>query len=839
MMVTEEKNLGFPLVEARSSSSRSSRSRAPFLEIAMAASFVGGAALGALLGELLRAVVKVQRKTLMFKHILESLQSTLDAIIPIVEEIQDLDKVLDRDKREVGKLLEEIKRGKKLVLECSKIRWYACWKRPRHAEKLLGLDKSLKIFCQIVGQLQQSRDTKETLLEVKDVYQDVKRLILNGKTGTIVSVAALNGFHVPEPPTNAVGLEFPLKELKMEVFKDETPLVVVSAPPGCGKTTLAKLFCNDMEVQDIFKGNIFFITVSKKPTTEGIVRKLFQHNGYKVPDLRSEEDAVFHLEQFLKNIRPDPILFVLDDVWPESVSLVENFQFQIPSYKILVTSRSVFPQYGSMYKLTPLNYNDSRTLFCNWAFFPGQAWDIPSELVNQMVKGCKGFPLSLKIVGRSLCGEPVEIWKKREMEISKVGSIFEYSDLLYCLQRSLDALDSNPTVKECFKDLASFPEDHLIPATALIDMWAEMYKLDDTGLQAISNLHELCTRNLADIVVTRADANSYSQQFVTQHDLLRELAIHQTNLGTFEQRERLILEVTGNDVPDWWMEQKQLRIDSRLMSIATDERFSRTWCNIQAPKLEVLVLNCHTKSYTLPEFITGLDKLKTLIIMNHGILPAEVPNFQLLGRLSNLRKIRLERISVPLSGFTSVQFRKLEKITLVLCHIGQAFSPSSTIVVSEALPKLIEINIDYCKDLVEFPSGIGQLTELKRLRITNCHNLATLPREIGKLVNLEDLRLSSCIELAELPDTIGNLQNLSILDISECVDIRRLPQQIRELQNLRKLKMMGCSTGFELPESIFSLEHLEEVECDEETEGVWEPFACVLGNLKIKAACHL
>ncbi|CAN1325447.1 Probable disease resistance protein At5g66900 [Linum perenne] len=587
MMVTEEKNLGFPLVEARSSSSRSSRSRAPFLEIAMAASFVGGAALGALLGELLRAVVKVQRKTLMFKHILESLQSTLDAIIPIVEEIQDLDKVLDRDKREVGKLLEEIKRGKKLVLECSKIRWYACWKRPRHAEKLLGLDKSLKIFCQIVGQLQQSRDTKETLLEVKDVYQDVKRLILNGKTGTIVSVAALNGFHVPEPPTNAVGLEFPLKELKMEVFKDETPLVVVSAPPGCGKTTLAKLFCNDMEVQDIFKGNIFFITVSKKPTTEGIVRKLFQHNGYKVPDLRSEEDAVFHLEQFLKNIRPDPILFVLDDVWPESVSLVENFQFQIPSYKILVTSRSVFPQYGSMYKLTPLNYNDSRTLFCNWAFFPGQAWDIPSELVNQMVKGCKGFPLSLKIVGRSLCGEPVEIWKKREMEISKVGSIFEYSDLLYCLQRSLDALDSNPTVKECFKDLASFPEDHLIPATALIDMWAEMYKLDDTGLQAISNLHELCTRNLADIVVTRADANSYSQQFVTQHDLLRELAIHQTNLGTFEQRERLILEVTGNDVPDWWMEQKQLRIDSRLMSIATDERFSRTWCNIQAPKLEV------------------------------------------------------------------------------------------------------------------------------------------------------------------------------------------------------------------------------------------------------------
>ncbi|CAN1325440.1 Probable disease resistance protein At5g66900 [Linum perenne] len=788
------------------------------------ASASAGAGFNILFDTFLKAILNVSKKNNIYESTFTRLEKTLLAMAPAINKIDVYNMDFDRPD-EINGLKAILKKGAELVLKCSKIKRYDIIRKPMYASKLIKLEEKLRRYNTTVLQVHQVADQKEILFEVKQLGNQVRQMSM---------VAALNGFHVPEPPTNAVGLEFPLKELKMEVFKDETPLVVVSAPPGCGKTTLAKLFCNDMEVQDIFKGNIFFITVSKKPTTEGIVRKLFQHNGYKVPDLRSEEDAVFHLEQFLKNIRPDPILFVLDDVWPESVSLVENFQFQIPSYKILVTSRSVFPQYGSMYKLTPLNYNDSRTLFCNWAFFPGQAWDIPSELVNQMVKGCKGFPLSLKIVGRSLCGEPVEIWKKREMEISKVGSIFEYSDLLYCLQRSLDALDSNPTVKECFKDLASFPEDHLIPATALIDMWAEMYKLDDTGLQAISNLHELCTRNLADIVVTRADANSYSQQFVTQHDLLRELAIHQTNLGTFEQRERLILEVTGNDVPDWWMEQKQLRIDSRLMSIATDERFSRTWCNIQAPKLEVLVLNCHTKSYTLPEFITGLDKLKTLIIMNHGILPAEVPNFQLLGRLSNLRKIRLERISVPLSGFTSVQFRKLEKITLVLCHIGQAFSPSSTIVVSEALPKLIEINIDYCKDLVEFPSGIGQLTELKRLRITNCHNLATLPREIGKLVNLEDLRLSSCIELAELPDTIGNLQNLSILDISECVDIRRLPQQIRELQNLRKLKMMGCSTGFELPESIFSLEHLEEVECDEETEGVWEPFACVLGNLKIK-----
>ncbi|CAL1408748.1 unnamed protein product [Linum trigynum] len=229
-----------------------------------------------------------------------------------------------------------------------------------------------------------------------------------------------------------------------------------------------------------------------------------------------------------------------------------------------------------------------------------------------------------------------------------------------------------------------------------------------------------------------------------------------------------------------------------------------------------------------------MDNLKALVITNHGILPAELTNFPLLSSLSNLKKIRLEKVSIPPCGFTSTRFEKLEKISLVLCHISQALTSSSNLVISEALPNLMEINIDYCNDLVELPPEIGQLAEMKRLRITNCHNLTALPREIGGLVNLEELRISSCIEIAELPDSIGNLHKLSSLDISECADIKRLPEQIRELQNLRRIQMMGCSKDFELPESILNLEHLEEVKCDEETAGVWQPFVGFLENLTIK-----
>ena len=52
-------------------------------------------------------------------------------------------------------------------------------------------------------------------------------------------------------------------------------------------------------------------------------------------------------------------------------------------------------------------------------------------------------------------------------------------------------------------DLGSFPEDKKIPVTALIDMWAELYKLDKNGLHAISRLIKLSLQNLLNLVVTR------------------------------------------------------------------------------------------------------------------------------------------------------------------------------------------------------------------------------------------------------------------------------------------------------------------------------------------------
>ena len=120
----------------------------------------------------------------------------------------------------------------------------------------------------------------------------------------------------------------------------------------------------------------------------------------------------------------------------------------------------------------------------------------------QIVKRCGGFPLVLQVVARSLCGLPVEIWKSRLLEWSEGQSILESgAGLLDCLQSSLASLKDK--LKECFMDLGSFPEDKKIPVTALIDMWAELYKPDKNGVHAISRLIELSLQSLLNLVVTR------------------------------------------------------------------------------------------------------------------------------------------------------------------------------------------------------------------------------------------------------------------------------------------------------------------------------------------------
>ncbi|MCH94638.1 disease resistance protein [Trifolium medium] len=151
-----------------------------------------------------------------------------------------------------------------------------------------------------------------------------------------------------------------------------------------------------------------------------IVESLFEHCGYPVPEFQTNEDAVHRLELLLKKVEGTPLLLVLDDVWPNSETLVEKLQFQISDFKILVTSRVAFPRFSTTCILKPLVHEDAVILFHHFAQMEKNSSDIiDKDLVEKVVRSCKGLPLAIKVIATSLRNQPYDLWRKIVKELSQ------------------------------------------------------------------------------------------------------------------------------------------------------------------------------------------------------------------------------------------------------------------------------------------------------------------------------------------------------------------------------------------------------------------------------------
>ncbi|TKY55749.1 disease resistance protein [Spatholobus suberectus] len=390
--------------------------------------------------------------------------------------------------------------------------------------------------------------------------------------------------------------------------------------------------------------------MARTPKLITIVQRLFQHTGTQMPDFQSDDDAANQLEILLRQ-RNCPILLVLDDVWPESVSLVDKFVFQIPNYMILMTSRVKIREFDPAYVLKPLDEVNAMNLFCHSASLNQSRSHISDDVVQKIVKGCSGFPLALTVIGRNLKHQELIGWDNMAEKLSTGHSILDSNDyVLNCLQKSFDVLDAK--VAECFRDLGLFPEAQRIPAAALVDMWAELH--DETDSSAMGKIHELFYRNMADIVVTRnitSGTGDYNYHYVTQHGLLRDLAILQTSQGPQENRNRLIIDISGNNLPKWWSTQNEYHIAARILSISTVELF-----DIVSLK-KVSITNCHKLS-ALPEGIEKLVNLESLRLTSCTSLeelPDSITSLHELKFLDISDCVSLSKLPENLEGLRSLE----------------------------------------------------------------------------------------------------------------------------------------------------------------------------------------
>ncbi|XP_022768827.1 probable disease resistance protein At4g33300 [Durio zibethinus] len=800
--------------------------------------------------ELLKQLIAISSKACLCKSSADNLIASIRELLPIIEEIKFSGVELSPFRQyQLNRFSETLRGGIELAREVLTAGRWNVYRHVQLARKMEKLEKQVESFingpmqAHLLADVHHMRfetmerfDRLESRLEqrlnwMKNgaggwVEEAVKRMEVEGEA----SLGTLGG----------VGLDLGKSKVKnMILGMDDLNVVGIWGIGGSGKTTLANEICRDNQVRSYFNNRICFLTVSQSPDLEQLRAKIW---GFITAN-----EAMGYLNnlfvpqgKLLSEWGSGPrALVVLDDVWSSSV--LEQLIFRIPTYKTLVVSRFKFPTsvVNEVYEVELLREDESMSLFCHSAF--GQKSIPPTAnetLVKQIVDECKGLPLALKVIGASLRDKPEMYWASAKKRLLRGEPICESHENKLVERMAISVEYLNETVKECFLDLGSFPEDMKIPLDVLINMWVEIHDIEEE--EAFAILTELSDKNLVTLVKDARAGDAYCSNYeicVTQHDVLRDLALHLSNRGEVNERKRILMPRRDRELPRDWERNSDQPFKARIVSVHTGEMREMDWFRMEFPKAEVLILNFSSYEYFLPPFIDDMPRLRALIVINHGTTEATLQNFSVFTNLANLRSLWLEKVSVPQLSNATVPLRNLRKISMVLCKVNNSFDPS-VLDLPHIFPRLSEVIIDHCDDLIKLPLSICKVNSLQSLSITNCHRLCELPTDLGMMKKLQILRLYACPELKMLPPSIGELTGLKCLDISQCVNLRYLPREICKLASLEKIDMSECLQIVNLPTSsaLSNLKSLRRVICDDEISGHWRNVEKDMPHLHVQVA---
>ncbi|KAK1554935.1 hypothetical protein Q3G72_019389 [Acer saccharum] len=783
--------------------------------------------------ELLKTLISISRKSLLCKPSADELKNTIEELLPIIQEIKFSGVEVPAPRQfQLDRLSRTLKEGLELSQKALTLGRWNVYKNLMLSRKMEKLTKKVSMFLNGPLQAHVLADVHHTRFETAERFDRLEQRLGSMKIGTAGGGGwmeeAVNRVEMEEDKWvgggfgNLMGMGITLGKKKVKemiIDRDDLGVVGISGIGGSGKTTLAAEICRDSQVLSYFNNQILFLTVSQSPNVEQLKAKIL---GFI-----SGCDGIGSYGR--------RGLVVLDDVW--SLSALEQLICRVPGCKTLVVSRFVFQTVvlNATYKVELLRENESMLLFCHSAF--GKSTIPPAadeNLVKQIVNECKGLPLALKVIGASLRGQPEMYWRSAQKRLARGEPICESheSNLVDRMAISIKYLPEK--VRECFLDLGSFPEDKKIPLQVLINIWVEVHDIDEE--EAFAILVELAERNLVTLVKDPRAGDMYSSYYevsVTQHDVLRDLALHLSNRGNINGRKRLLMPKMDTELPKDWERNVDQPFNAQIVSIHIGEMLEMDWFRMEFPKAEVLILNFSSKEFFLPPFIENMPKLRALIVINYGTSNATLHNFSVCSNLTNLRSIWLERVSISRLPELTVPLKKLRKLSLVLCNINNSLDQPS-VDLSQMFPCLQELTIDHCDDLIRLPPSICKMQSLKCLGITNCHGLLELPTDIGKLRCLQILRLYACPLLKTLPPGICELIGLKYLNISQCITLKCLPQGIGKLVRLEKIDMRECSLIWDLPKSVASLQSLRHVICDEDVYWSWKDMEKTMSDVHVE-----
>ncbi|KAM3733811.1 hypothetical protein ACB098_11G166200 [Castanea mollissima] len=506
---------------------------------------------------------------------------------------------------------------------------------------------------------------------------------------------------------------------------------------GMGKTTLAQLVYNDIEVSNYFDVKAWGC-VSEDFDIVKVTREILQ----SATSESCNDNNLDLLQVKLKGkLSGKKFLLVLDDVWNENYNdwtrLRCPFEFGAPGSKIIITTRNdrVSSTMGTTqaYMLKKLPDDACLIVFIQNTLGTTDFSAYPElqEFGPKILERCQGLPLAAKALGGLLrtihCDEWKNVLNNKIWDMSE-----ENSDVLPTLRLSYLYLPSH--LKRCFAYCSLFPKDYEFEEQELVLLWmaeglvqeSEKHKpMEDLGVEYFRDLYK---RSLFQ------QSNRNKSLFV-MHDLINDLA--QWAAGQLCYR---LEDKSGGNM--------QPKISTKV------RHFSYTQCEYDGiAKFKGLTKDMHLRTF-LP-----LPTNPWRSCLANYVFSCLLPQFRCLRVLS-------------LSGY---QIFELPSSIGDLKHL-RYLNLSETLIRS-------------------LPESTSSLYNLQTLILKHCGRLTKLPEKIGNLANLRHLDIEGANLIKEMPVGIKELKNLQTL--SNFVVGKDTASKIRDLMNLESLKGTLCISHLE------------------------------------------
>ncbi|XP_058211991.1 disease resistance protein RPV1-like [Rhododendron vialii] len=580
-------------------------------------------------------------------------------------------------------------------------------------------------------------------------------------------------------------------QLWLEDGSTDVGIVAICGTGGIGKTTIAKFLYNQNFSK--FEGSSFLANVREIAKQQDGFLRLQKQLLSDV--LQGRKEKIYNRDEGIVRIKDTlcckRVLVVLDDVdRQEQVEAVLGMRdWLFPGSKIIITTRHERLLWAhevcKVHRVEELDFNESLELF-SWHAF-GKSYPVSDyvEVSERVVQYCGGIPLAIKVLGSSLSGKSLNIWKS---QLEKLKAIPD-REILEKLRISYDSLQDDHNQK-LFLHLACFfvgmDKDQIV---TILDV-CEFYTV--VGIQNLID-RCLCTIDERNTLVIHQLLQDMGREIVRQEspDEPGERSILWSHMDSFN----VLRENTGTSKIEG------LVLDMHLVN---RDNSSRTISNANRKRrfeefLEPLLSNLGN----------AVKRCRSSIFPSHMAATAPENSNQVAldaNAFARMRKLKLLQLNhVRISG----PYRNLPKGLRWLYWRG---FPLKSIPGDFPMEDLVALDMHY-SNLKNVWDGTKILKSLKILNLSDSHNLTKTP-DFSALPNLERLMLKNCSSLYEVDESIGCLERLALLDLEGCENLRKLPRGLGMLKFLETLVISRCSNLEELPTEIGNMGSLTVLHAD-------------------------